>query len=226
MAPFESLWESGLLQKVQKDSSKNFVLLGPKLSLFNFFFVNDCLAIDGLGAASPRLPRSVTHRSMNLPLHAILNSIEDAILCLDDRLNILLLNEAAAQIFGCDAAQAAGQAASHYPALAEVVRQLNLSEVSTAGTASKAVRRVHLNRGDELTTLEAVVTSAFVDGKEFHTAVIRDVSVQQQMEAALFESRKTHAIGSLADGITLDFKSVLAAVISQIDLALHTLASP
>jgi len=70
--------------------------------------------------------------------------------------------------------------------------------------------------------MEATVSHAFVDGKKLITAVMRDVTFQQQMEKAVYESRKTQALGSLASGIAHDFNNVLAVVISQIDLALYS----
>jgi nitrogen-specific signal transduction histidine kinase/ActR/RegA family two-component response regulator len=68
--------------------------------------------------------------------------------------------------------------------------------------------------------MEAMVSCATVGGRRFYTAAIRDISLQQEMEKAVYEARKTQAIGALAGGIAHDFNNILTAIISQIDLAL------
>jgi PAS domain S-box-containing protein len=163
---------------------------------------------------------------MDLPLATILNSLEDAILCVDENSILVLLNEAAAKVFGCDRAMAIGQHTSRFPVVADAVRQLNLHEVAGIGGASKAVRRLQISGGSEAVPMEAVVSCALVNGSRLYTAVIRDNSLQQKMEKEVYESRKTQAIGALASGIAHDFNNVLAAVISQIDLVLHSTECP
>ena len=156
---------------------------------------------------------------MDLQLESIIDSLDDAILSLDEPGRVLFLNEAAARAFRCDRALALGQPAQNFPALAEVVVQLKLTELP-AGSA-KAVRSLSVPRaGEEPTPMEALVTGNVVHGRRFFTAVIRDVSLQQQMEKALYQSRKTQAIGALAGGIAHDFNNMLTAIISHLDLAL------
>src|SRR5204863_7318269 len=69
--------------------------------------------------------------------------------------------------------------------------------------------------------MEATVSAIHFNGRRVHLAIIRDLSAQQEMERAIYDARKTQALGALASGIAHDFNNVLAAVISQIDLALH-----
>lgn len=164
---------------------------------------------------------------MDLPLTAIINSLEDAIVCVDERFVLVLMNDAAAKAFDCDRTQVVGQSASRYPLLASAIRQLNLGELTGFGDAAKAVRRLQVERvGAAVVPMEAVVSCALINGNKLFTAVIRDISFQQQMEKAVYESRKTQAIGALASGIAHDFNNVLAAVISQIDLALYAPECP
>lgn len=164
----------------------------------------------------------LTEPRMDLPLDTILNSLEDAVLCVDEEATVVLLNDAAARIFRCDRNRVAGLSSRNSPILAEAVRQLNLPELSGTNVIGKATRRLDIQgSGTDSTPMEAVVTMAFVQDRRVFTAVIRDISRQQQMEKAVYESRKTQAIGALASGIAHDFNNVLAAVISQIDLVLH-----
>src|SRR6266496_3094403 len=159
---------------------------------------------------------------MDLPLDRLLNSLDEAVLCVDDGSTILLLNEAAAKMLGCDCTQVAGQPLNRFPALMETVGQLFLGELSDSGAGSKVVRRWQVEREDgESAWMEATVSCIPFNGRRAYTAVIRDVSLRQRIEKAVYESRKTQALGALVGGIAHDFNNILTAVISQIDLALH-----
>ena len=68
--------------------------------------------------------------------------------------------------------------------------------------------------------MEAMVTTTVVHGRRHFTAVIRDVSLQQQMQRALFQARKAEAIEALAGGIAHDFNNIFTGILSQLDLAI------
>lgn len=163
---------------------------------------------------------------MELQLETIINSLDDAIICVDEELNVIFINEAACKTFGCDREPVLGQPLRQWGALAEVWGQLNLGGWNWANQP-KAVRRLHGKRPDgELIPMEALVTGTKVHRRIFYTAVIRDISLQQQMEKAVQQSRKHQAIGALASGIAHDFNNILTAIISQIDLALFAKELP
>ena len=158
---------------------------------------------------------------MEWQLETIIDSVEDAIVSVDDAYTLVFLNAAAKRVFGC-ASATSGQPASRFPALADAIKQLKLGELHLSNDAATATRRlqVAVSTGHEAVPMEAVVSSADANGKRVFTAVIRDISLQQQMEQALYEARKMQAIGALAGGVAHDFNNILTAVISQIDLAL------
>jgi PAS domain S-box-containing protein len=159
---------------------------------------------------------------MDAPLNAILNTLEDAFLGVDEQSNIALLNQAAAKALGCDQASVIGLPVARVPAVAEVVRQLKLEELSRPGCPARVTRRLQVRREKaEPLPMEATVSAVQINRGRVLLAVIRDLSAQQQIERAVYDARKTQALGALAGGIAHDFNNVLAAVISQIDLALH-----
>lgn len=203
--------------KVQPVIFNDVVSFQAKLSLLSFFFVNDSLSSEPVVAAA-------THRnSMDVPSDIILDSLEDAIIGLDDQSNVVLLNEAAGHILGCPRMEAIGQPSSRFPALAAVIRQLRLDEPAASGQPGRTCHRLEIHKPETgPVPMEATVSSLLFNGKKFCTIVICDISRQQQIERALYDSRKTQALGALASGIAHDFNNVLAAVISQIDLVLHT----
>lgn len=165
---------------------------------------------------------------MDVCLKTVLDSIEDAILSVDDGSTVVFLNDAAGRLLGCVPAHAIGQSVSRYPRVSEAVEQLRMDAPSVPGQPVKSIRRFSCPRfgGGEPIPMEATVSCSIVDGKRLVTAVMRDVTLQMQMEKAVYEARKTQALGSLASGIAHDFNNVLAAVISQIDLALHAPGFP
>jgi two-component system cell cycle sensor histidine kinase/response regulator CckA len=165
---------------------------------------------------------------MELPLDIIVNSLEDAILCLDDQSTVLLLNDAAAKLFKCDRGQIAGRPATAISVVGDAVRQLNLGELTAPNAPESVVRTLQLRTGAEPLPVVAAVSLAgtLTNGRRVFTVAVRDVSLQQHLEKTVYEARKTQALGSLASGIAHDFNNVLAAVISQIDLVLHAPECP
>jgi signal transduction histidine kinase/CheY-like chemotaxis protein len=164
---------------------------------------------------------------MESQLDIILNSLRDATLGVDEQSHVVLLNEAAASLFGCARPETIGGPAARCPALAEAIRQLGLDEMSAASVSPKPVHRLAIRRtGQEPLTMEAAVSCAILDGKRVFVVTLRDLSGELQMERAVYEARKTQALGALASGIAHDFNNILAATISQIDLVLHTPGFP
>ena len=163
---------------------------------------------------------------MDSQLNIILNSLEDAILVVDEKSTVVLLNEAAAKAFGCDRAGVIGKPAASIPALAEAVRQLKLDGLPSSGEREQATRWLTIERGGGSVQMEAIVSCAMLNGGKVSVAVLRDGSARHQMEKAVYEARKTQALGALAGGIAHDFNNILAAVISQIDLVLHAPGFP
>jgi PAS domain S-box-containing protein len=157
----------------------------------------------------------------------ILNSLRDPVFGLDEHSNVVLLNEAAASLFGCDRPGTIGGPAARCPALAEVIRQLPMEDLPASGAPWKPVRRLAVRRtGQEPLPMEASVSSLVLGGTRFLLAVLRDISAELQMERAVYDARRTQALGALASGIAHDFNNMLAATISQIDLVLQAPGFP
>ncbi len=158
---------------------------------------------------------------------AIINSLDDAILSVNEQQRIVYLNEAAAHIFHCPRPQALGQPLTQFPALAQVWTQLKVGELDFSGRAPRPVRRLEMEPAEgKRLPLEAWLSRTIVAGKSFVTARFRDITLQQQMEDAVHLARKHQAVGALASGITHDFNNILTAIISQVDLAVHSPECP
>jgi signal transduction histidine kinase/ActR/RegA family two-component response regulator len=150
-------------------------------------------------------------------LQSVFDSLEDGILVANEALAPIWLNQASRRLL-----QINDVSFPDFTAVPEFLRQLGLDPATGFANEKKRVQRLLLSRdGNPATPVEAVLTFGQLGPQRVVTAAIRDISVQQQMEKAVYESRKTQAIGALADGIAHDFNNILTAVISQIDLVLY-----
>ena len=164
---------------------------------------------------------------MELQLSTIIDSLEDSIISVSEDLRVIFMNEAAAKAFECRREAVLQQPLDRFPLLWEVLQQLKLADLHLTGESPQAVRRIQGRRADgQVVPLEASITAAQAESGTVYTAVIRDISLPQQMERAVYQARKNQAIGSLASGIAHDFNNILTAVISQIDLALYAQELP
>ena len=137
---------------------------------------------------------------MESTLDAILDSLRDAIFGVDEHSNVVLLNEAAASLFGCDRLGTIGGPASRCPVLADALGQLPCEKMAAPGASSKPAGQLAIRRGgQEPVTMEVAVSSAIVDGRKVSIVILRDVSAELQMERTVYEARKTQALGALAD---------------------------
>src|ERR1051325_6749662 len=161
---------------------------------------------------------------MQLPLETIINSLEDAVICVNERREVGFLNSAACKLFGCEGQRVIGQPVSKFPGMLAILGQLNLDEMHLSSASPKGARRLQGKKTDgEPFSLEALVTRVNAGGQSFFIVDIRDICLQQQMEKAFYQARKSQAISALTSGIAHDFKNVLTGISSQIELAL---ASP
>ena len=159
---------------------------------------------------------------MDLQLSAIVDSIEDPILSVSEDLRVLFMNAAAAKKFECRREEVLRQPLDRFPLLREGLEQLKLADLRLTEETPQTVRRIQGRRREgQSVSMEASITATQAEGERVYTVVLRDITLPQQVEQAVYQARKNQAIGSLASGIAHDFNNILTAVISQIDLALY-----
>ncbi len=158
---------------------------------------------------------------MELPLETIINSLEDSIISVNREGEVVFLNEAAAKTFGCERTVPPIRPKDLPPALAQVLAELKLHE-SANHPCAKVCRFQVGNAAGEAVPMQALVSQTSLNGRTFCTAVIRDMSLHEQMEKTIYQSRKTQAVGALAGGIAHDFNNILTAVLSHADLAVSS----
>src|SRR5215475_233918 len=115
---------------------------------------------------------------MPLPTEVILDSLEDAVICVDNTWHVVFLNAAAHRLFDCDGQKVVGQPMARYPRIEATLKQLDLSDLHLSADSPKGVRRLQHTRAGESVALEAAVTCVASGGKSFYIVDIRDITSQ------------------------------------------------
>lgn len=163
-------------------------------------------------------------------LAVTLRSIGDGVITTDIDGRVVMLNKVAEQLCGWTQQEAQGRP------LEEVFRIVN---EKTGKTCENPVHKV-LATGSIVTLANHTILLSR-DGSRWSIAdsgapirdpesriigvvlVFRDVSDKQRMEQELLKTQKLESVGILAGGIAHDFNNILAAILGNIDLAIHRL---
>lgn len=126
----------------------------------------------------------------SLRLDGIVQSAMDAIITSDDRLQVLLFNEAAEQMFQCPAREAIGQSIDKF--LPARFRQAHRQHVEAFGRSRVTSRKmgqlgkvVGIRADGEEFPVEAAISHIVVEGKTFYTVILRDITDRLRAEAQL-----------------------------------------
>jgi PAS domain S-box-containing protein len=155
---------------------------------------------------------------------AILEAAHDAIITMDQRLNIREFNPAAEAMFGHRRTNMLGRDVGVL--LAEDERQAvrsALEDYSASGRGPLAGRQLELHGlradGSEF-PLELTVARVRGDARGGTTGFIRDITERRLLEQQLRQSQKLEAIGRLASGVAHDFNNILMSIMGSADLLL------
>ncbi len=153
---------------------------------------------------------------------AILEAAHDAILTIDQQLNIREFNPAAEQMFGYARMDILGRNVSLLLPPADRAPQLAaFGRYLTDGDGPLARRRLELTGikadGTEF-PVELTVARLGADSRAIITGFIRDITERRLLEEQLRQSQKLEAIGRLASGVAHDFNNILMSIMGAADL--------
>jgi len=159
---------------------------------------------------------------------AILEAAHDAIITMDQQLNIREFNPAAEQMFGYARLDILGRNVGLLLPPGDRARQLRaLNQYMNTGRGPLAGRQLELRglRADATDfPMELTVARIGGDTRADLTGFFRDITERRALEEQLRQSQKLEAIGRLAGGVAHDFNNILMSIMGAADLMLMQLA--
>ncbi len=154
------------------------------------------------------------HASENR-LRAILDTATDAVLSIDENHSIILYNNAAQRIFGYSREEVLGEdlnilIPSKYGDHRQYVRRF--LETKESDIVGKTISLMGLRKNGEEFPIELSLSYLEMAGGITFTAIIRDMSVHQQLEKKLLQSERLAAVGQAVAHVAHEIKNPLMII--------------
>jgi hypothetical protein len=151
-------------------------------------------------------------------LRAILNSLPDGVVVLDEHGRATLFNPAAEKIFQRKAADVLGHGISELFAEADRPRYDNYLGRHVGDDQARIIEVNALQPGGALLPIDMAVSEILRGAVLMVIVVVRDISERKRLEEQYRQSQKMEAVGRLAGGIAHDFNNLMQAILGYINL--------
>jgi PAS domain S-box-containing protein len=173
----DALWVEAHLAAICDDNGKTIGLRGVTMNITD----------------RKRAEEALTENQAQLA--GIIGTAIDAIISIDERQRVVLFNPAAEKMFGCSAVEAVGQPLNRFvPTPFRDVQQAHISslkEMHSNGFSIASLGAVHGRGADgQDFPVEASISQLELQGRNYHTIILRDVTDRVRAEEALHERRQ------------------------------------
>ncbi|MDP3671334.1 MAG: response regulator [Telluria sp.] len=165
-------------------------------------------------------------------LNGILSIADDAIICVDGELKIILFNQGAERLFGWNAGEVTGRELNLLlPARFHAGHSKHIAEFAHSNSSARqmAERRsiFGIRKDGSEFPAEASISKLQAENGLIHTVILRDISVRKAYERELEQARETAEAAMLAKSMFLanmshEIRTPLNAVIGMTSLLLNT----
>jgi two-component system sensor kinase FixL len=169
------------------------------------------------------ISRDVTHyrnliqklQASEKKFRAILDTASDAILSVDKDDRILVYNAAAQAMFGYSASEAVGEP---FSILFESQRSgdyrelMNLIRTGVSRCQDKRLALIGIRKDNEKFPIEMGISCFEIRGVPTFTVIIRDVTVEKQMEKKLLQTERLAAVGQAVAHVAHEIKNPLMII--------------
>lgn len=186
------------------------------------------LVIATMGIMSLLLLRSrkaTEHTAQRLT--AMVSTMIDGVLTIDDKEIIVATNPAAQTLFGRTEEELQGQPANALIKPAETTDLRGRPQALGPLLKNLGNRQMIARRRDGSSMpVEVTVSDWLADQATFTTMVIRDISERARAEEVLRRSQKMDAVGHLSGGIAHDFNNLLGIILGNLDIVMRDKSLP
>jgi len=151
-------------------------------------------------------------------LQAILHSMPDGVIVLNDLGLVTLFNPAAETIFQRKAAQMLDRSVDELFAAADRQRYGEYLAAQAGKNPTGVIEVNALQPDGSLSPIDVAVSEISRGGARMSIVVVRDISSRKKLEDQYRQAQKMEAVGRLAGGIAHDFNNLMQAILGYINL--------